>query len=67
MTDTNRPHHWQVIDTRTWKVVADNLSHANALAYCSHLEPHPETTFFRYVMEPVREAEMHFNAARCHG
>jgi hypothetical protein len=36
------------------RVVADNLTHDQALNQCEYLEPHPETTGFRYVMQPVR-------------
>lgn len=54
MTDTNRPSHWQVIDTKTNKVKADNLRHDEALALCERLEPEPEVTCFRFTMQPVR-------------
>lgn len=52
--DPNLPSHWQVVHVGTSRVVANNLTHDQALAHCQDLEPHPETTGFRYVMQPVR-------------
>lgn len=54
MTDPNLPHHWQVIDTRSMRVVVDNLTHDQALTYCQEVEPKPELTGFRFNMQPVR-------------
>lgn len=54
--DPNLPHHWQVIDTKTNKVVGDNLSHRRATELCEELEPPGyDLNGFRYVMEPVRQ------------
>lgn len=54
--DSNKPSHWQVIETRTGKVKADFLTHDQALAFCNQIEPHPDTTGFQYVMQPVRSS-----------
>lgn len=55
--DPNLPSHWEVIDTRTMKVVDTCNSQREALARCEYLEPEPEVTCFRYTMQPVRRAD----------
>lgn len=53
--DSNRPSHWQVFNSKTEEVVADNLTHKQALELCLELDPEidkPGNTL--YNMRPVR-------------
>lgn len=58
MVDTNAPVAWRVIERSTGKIIAEFPYMLRALAKCEELEPYPETSGFRYTMEPVRSVDV---------
>lgn len=59
MPDTNRPHHWQVLDGKTGRIILDNVTHGEAMDYCENAEKWPELTGFRYTVQAVRHGADH--------